>query len=148
MLSEGDEAPDFTVETTEGSFSLSDVDGPAVVFFFPKAGSRVCTAEACGFRDSLERFDDVGAEVLGISTNDDLGRLERFAEDNDLDYPLASGVDGKVADRFGLSGLLGLSHRAKRATFVVEDGVVVDTVTGLMSSDKHVEQSLEAIEAD
>lgn len=146
MLSEGDEAPDFAVETTEGSFSLSDVEGPVVVFFFPKAGSRVCTAEACGFRDSLSRFDDVGATVLGISTNDDLERLKGFADDHDLDYPLASGVDGKVAERFGLSGLLGLSHRAKRATFVVEDGVVVSSVKGLLSSDKHVEQSLEAVE--
>ncbi len=146
MLSEGDEAPDFTVETTQGSFSLSDVEGPVVVFFFPKAGSRICTSEACGFRDSLERFDDVGATVLGISTNDDLERLKGFADDHDLDYPLASGVDGKVAERFGLSGLLGLSHRAKRATFVVEDGVVVDSVKGLLSSDKHVEQSLEAVE--
>lgn len=148
MLSEGDEAPDFAVETTQGSFRLSDVEGPTVVFFFPKAGSRVCTAEACGFRDNLQSFEDVGATVLGVSTNDDLESLREFAGDKDLSYPLASGVDGKVADRFGLSGLLGLTHRAKRATFVLEDGEVVDRVKGLLSADKHVERSLEAIEAD
>jgi peroxiredoxin Q/BCP len=146
MLSTGDKAPGFTVETTQGEFTLSEQDGPVVLFFFPKAGSKVCTKEACSFRDSLDAFDGHEATVLGVSTNDSLDRLHEFADENDLDYPLVSDKSGELSDRFGLSGLLGLSQKAKRATFVVEDGKVVGVTKGLFSAEKHVEESLKAIE--
>ncbi|MDZ7687673.1 MAG: redoxin domain-containing protein [Halobacteriales archaeon] len=147
MLSKGDTAPDFTAETTQGRFTLSEASSPVVLFFFPKAGSRVCTEEACSFRDSLAEFSGRNATVVGISTNDSLERLRDFAEEHDLDYPLASDKDtgGDLSDKYGLSGLLGLSQKAKRATFVVDDGEVVEVVKGLFSSDKHVEKSLEAV---
>jgi peroxiredoxin Q/BCP len=76
-----------------------------------------------------------------------LERLREFAEEHDLDYPLASDTDedGELSKRYGLSGLLGLSQKAKRATFVVNDGEVIEVVKGLLSSDKHVEESLEAV---
>ena len=147
MLGKGDKAPDFTVETTQGNFSLSEASDPVVLFFFPKAGSRVCTKEACSFRDSLSEFTGHEATVVGISTNDSLERLREFAEEHDLDYPLISDTDedGELSKRYGLSGLLGLSQKAKRATFVVNDGEVIEVVKGLLSSDKHVEESLEAV---
>lgn len=147
MLDKGDAAPDFTVETTQGSFTLSEKDGPVVLFFFPKAGSKVCTKEACSFRDSLSAFDGHDATVLGVSTNDSLDRLREFADENGLDYPLVSDKDGELSDRYGLSGFLGLSQKAKRATFVVEDGEVIGVTKGLFSADKHVEESLEAVGA-
>ena len=147
MLSKGDKAPDFTVETTQGTFTLSEASDPVVLFFFPKAGSRVCTKEACSFRDTLSEFTGHEATVVGISTNDSLERLHEFAEEHGLDYPLISDTDedGELSERYGLSGLLGLSQKAKRATFVVNDGEVVEVVKGLLSSDKHVEESLEAV---
>ena len=147
MLSKGDKAPDFTVETTQGTFTLSEASDPVVLFFFPKAGSRVCTKEACSFRDTLSEFTGHEATVVGISTNDSLERLHEFAEEHGLDYPLISDTDedGELSERYGLSGLLGLSQKAKRATFVVNDGEVVEVVKGLLSSDKHVKESLEAV---
>lgn len=145
MLSKGAEAPDFTVETTQNDFTLSEADDPVVLFFFPKAGTKVCTKEACSFRDSLGEFNGHNATVVGISTNDTLERLREFADEHDLDYPLASDKSGKVSKRYGLSGLLGLSQKAKRATFVVDDGRVVHVTKGLFSADKHVEESLEAV---
>ena len=145
MLSKGDSAPDFTVETTQGEFTLSEAPSPVVIFFFPKAGSRVCTKEACSFRDSLDEFNGQNATVVGISTSDSLGRLRKFADEHDLDYPIASDTDGKISDRYGLSGLLGLSQKVKRATFVVDDGEVVEVVKGMFSADRHVKESLEAI---
>ena len=147
MLSKGDEGSDFTVETTQGTFTLSEASDPVVLFFFPKAGSRVCTKEACSFRDTLSEFTGHEATVVGISTNDSLERLHEFAEEHGLDYPLISDTDedGELSERYGLSGLLGLSQKAKRATFVVNDGEVVEVVKGLLSSDKHVKESLEAV---
>jgi peroxiredoxin Q/BCP len=147
MLGKGDKAPDFTVETTQGTFTLSEASNPVVLFFFPKAGTKVCTKEACSFRDSLSELTGHEATVVGISTNDSLERLREFAEEHDLDYPLISDTDedGELSKRYGLSGLLGLSQKAKRATFVVDEGEVVEVVKGLLSSDKHVDESLEAV---
>lgn len=147
MLSPGDTAPDFTAETTQGEFTLSEASSPAVLFFFPKAGTKVCTKEACSFRDSLAEFNGKNATVVGISTNDSLERLREFTDEHALDYPLVSDKDegGELSNKYGLSGLLGLSQKVKRATFVVDDGDVVEVVTGMFSADKHVEESLEAV---
>ena len=147
MLNKGDDAPDFTVETTQGTFTLSEASEPVVLFFFPKAGTRVCTKEACSFRDSLSEFNGQNATVVGISTNDSLDRLHDFAAEHDLDYPLVSDKNegGELSKRYGLSGLLGISQKVKRATFVVDERKVVEVVKGMFSSDKHVEQSLEAV---
>jgi len=147
MLDKGTDAPDFTAETTRGGFTFSEASSPVVLFFFPKAGTKVCTKEACSFRDSLAEFNGKNATIVGISTNDSLERLRDFADDHDLDYPLVSDKHegGELSKKFGLSGLLGLSQKAKRATFVVDDGEVVEVVKGLFSSEKHVEESLEAV---
>lgn len=145
MLNRGDSAPDFTVDSTQGEFKLSEADEPVVIFFFPKAGTKVCTKEACSFRDTLGEFNGHNATVVGISTNDSPERLREFADEHSLDYPLVSDKTGEVSDRYGLSGILGLSQKAKRVTFVVDEGRVVEVVKGLFSADKHVKESLEAV---
>lgn len=145
MLDRRDTAPEFTVETTQGEFTMSEADEPVVLFFFPKAGTKVCTKEACSFRDTLGEFNGKNATVVGISTNDSMERLREFADEHDLDYPLVSDRSGELSDRYGLSGLLGLSQKAKRVTFVVDNGEVIEVVKGLFSADKHVEESLEAV---
>ncbi|MDY6779941.1 MAG: peroxiredoxin, partial [Halobacteria archaeon] len=148
MLETGDDAPDFTAETTQGDFTLSEADSPVVLFFFPKAGSKVCTKEACSFRDSMAEFNDLEATVVGISPNDSLERLGEFAEKNSLDYPLISDKEGEIAELYDLSGLLGFSQKMKRVTYVVDDGKIVKSIGGLkelFSADEHVEGSLEAV---
>ena len=149
MLEEGDPAPDIEAESTQGAFHLSDVDGPVVLFFFPKAGSPVCTREACSFRDSLPAFDEVGATVVGVSPSDSAERLEQFAADNDLDYPLIADEDGSIAEAYDIAGLFGMVD--KRVTYVIDaDGVIADAVGGfveMFQAQKHVESSLAELEA-
>ncbi|XGI84434.1 peroxiredoxin [Halorutilales archaeon Cl-col2-1] len=145
MLEVGDTAPELSAETTQGRFDLSEADeeGAVVLFFFPKAGSRVCTKEACSFRDSTAEFNDVDATVVGVSSNDSLERLEEFAEKNSLDFPLVSDTDGEISKKYGAKGVLGLY--SKRVTYVIEDGEVVGRVKGMLSADRHVEGSIEAL---
>lgn len=146
MLAEGDAAPEIEADSTQGTFRLSDVEGPVVLFFFPKAGSPVCTREACSFRDSLPAFDDVGATVVGISPNDSAERLATFAEENDLDYPLIADEDGTIAEDYDIGGLFGLLD--KRVTYVVDaDGTVIDAVDGMFRAKKHVASSLDRLES-
>ncbi|MFB6284162.1 MAG: peroxiredoxin [Halobacteria archaeon] len=145
MLDLGKEAPDFKAESTRGGFVLSEAGSPVVLFYFPKAGSRVCTKEACGFRDSMAEFNDVDATVVGVSPNDSLEDLEEFAEENSLEFPLISDTDGEIADLYGIGGVLGLTRKMKRVTLVIDDMTVVKTIKGVLAADKHVEESLEAV---
>ena len=65
----GEKAPDFTLPTDgAGSVTLSKLKGKKVVlYFYPKDDTSGCTAEACGFRDSLPDFSKVKAQVIGVS---------------------------------------------------------------------------------
>lgn len=147
MLSVGDAAPEIEADSTQGDFVLSDVDGPVVLFFFPKAGSTVCTREACSFQDSLPSFEGVGATVVGVSPNDSLDRLETFAEDNGLEYPLIADEDGAIGGDYDIAGLFGLVD--KRVTYVIDaDGRIADAVSGMFRAKKHVDGSLDGLGAD
>ena len=121
-LKKGDLAPDFALESTLGHpVRLKDYreKGPVVVYFYPKAGTSVCTAEACSFRDHLPEFTGRGATVLGIST-DDLPALQKFQADNHLNFPLLSDRDGKVAEAYGVRATMKGQTVAQRVTYLVD----------------------------
>lgn len=71
-LNVGSSAPDFTLEDAYGNkYSLNDYKdkNPVIVYFYPKAGTPGCTTEACGIRDSWDKFNENGIVVLGISVD-------------------------------------------------------------------------------
>jgi peroxiredoxin Q/BCP len=132
-LKQGDLAPDFALESTLGHpVRLQDYrgKGPVVVYFYPKASTSVCTAEACSFRDHLSDFTSKGATVLGIST-DDLPALKKFQADNHLNFPLLSDPEGKVAQAYGVRGSMKGQTVAKRVTFLVGPDGHIQTVQTL-----------------
>ncbi|CAN5624579.1 peroxiredoxin [soil metagenome] len=141
----GSIAPDFRA-TDEGgnTFRLSDYGGRSVVlFFYPKANSRGCTQQACAFRDAYERFQDAGADVIGVS-RDDTDEQEAFSSQNALPYRLASDPDGSIHALYGLRKTLGILPR--RVTFVIDpSGVVVHAFDSLMQLDRHVQEALSAL---
>ena len=105
QLSVGDLAPDFTLPTADGGkVALSALRGRSVVlFFFPAAMTPGCTLEAGDFRDVQPDLRDAGYEVLGVSP-DPVEKLARFAEAENLTYPLASDVDRAVLNAYGAWG--------------------------------------------
>ena len=129
-LSPGDAAPDFTLPTDEGSFTLSDHRGSSViVYFYPAAMTPGCTTEACDFRDNLNSLVGAGYVVVGISP-DKVDSLAKFRAKEHLTFPLASDPDKKVLDAYGAFGeksLYGkLVQGVIRSTFVVgPDGAIV-----------------------
>ena len=123
-------APDFTLlDQDRNPVSLSDFSGKrVVVFFYPKAMTPGCTAEACDFRDSYQEFLAAGMAVLGVSP-DPPEDLARFREKDNLPFPLLSDADHEVAEAFGAWGPKKLYGREMvgliRSTFVLgPDGEV------------------------
>jgi peroxiredoxin Q/BCP len=126
LLTVGEPAPDFLLRDQEGnSIRLSDFRGRSVVlFFYPKAFTGGCTAEACSFRDAYEDFKDAGAEVIGISS-DRVETQEKFARQYRLPFLLLSDPDESVHQAFGVRRTLGIIKG--RATFVIDpEGIVRD----------------------
>jgi thioredoxin-dependent peroxiredoxin len=116
----GDPAPDFTLEGTDGPFTLSEHRGEIVVLlFYPGDETPVCTKQFCSYRDT--GLEDLGATVLGISAQD-LKSHKRFTEHHGLTVPLLADTEKKVAKKFGVAvPMMG----TRRATFVIdEDGIV------------------------
>ena len=107
VLKIGDFAPNFQCKDQNGNLiSLSDFKGKKVViFFYPKANTPGCTAEACSFRDYESEFQAAGAQVIGIN-DAEVSMHKSFADKYDLKYPLLSDPGQLVRKSFGASGLL------------------------------------------
>ncbi len=148
-VKEGEKAPDFELPSTNGSVRLSDFRGKKVVlYFYPKDDTPGCTAEACSFRDNIERVKKLGAVVLGIS-RDSLKSHENFAKKYGLNFPLLSDEDLKVHRLYGTwkkKKMYGKEYwGTERSTFVIdEDGRIIKAFRGV-KVDGHVDQVIEAL---
>jgi thioredoxin-dependent peroxiredoxin len=119
-LAIGEQVPDVTATTDDGrTVALSELaaDGPLVVFFYPKAFTGGCTAEACHFRDLGAEFAELGATRVGVS-RDDVATQARFAAEHGFDYPCSPTRTGRLAKAFGAKRPGPLM--SKRQTFVVD----------------------------
>lgn len=123
QLSAGDAAPQFVLESNQGSKSLSDLQGEwAVLYFYPKDNTPGCTKEACDFRDALP---GMGAQVLGVSA-DDLASHADFAEGHDLPFPLLSDPGGAVAKEYGSYGEKVISSSGQKYEGVLRSTFIID----------------------
>jgi thioredoxin-dependent peroxiredoxin len=149
MLRVGDTAPDFELpdeNNTPRKLSTLLADGPVVLFFYPAAMTKGCTAESCHFRDLAAEFAKAGAQRVGIST-DTVAKQKEFAEKNSFDYPLLSDADGTVSKQFGVKRSLDLL-RVKRATFVIgTDRVIIEVINSELNMNTHADKALAALGA-
>ena len=130
VLAPGTPAPDFTLLDQDGSpISLGDLRGEkAVLFVYPAAMTPGCTTEACDFRDSLAPLQAAGYRVLGVSP-DAPERQKRFAERDQLSYPLLSDPEHVFLQAYGAYGEKNLYGKLTvgviRSTFVIDERGVI-----------------------
>ncbi|WP_459209578.1 thioredoxin-dependent thiol peroxidase [Aquimarina rhabdastrellae] len=146
-LKAGDAAPDFSALDQDGNtITLSDFKGKKlVVFFYPKASTPGCTAEACNLRDNYQTFQAQGYEIIGVSA-DSAKRQQNFKNKQELPYPLLADEDKKVIEAFGVWGpkkFMGREYDGiHRTTFVIdENGIIVDVITKVKTKE-HAAQIL------
>lgn len=142
----GDRAPDVTLTTHDGRrVTLDDFrrKQAVVLFFYPKDNTRICTREACAFRDAYEEFVEAGAVVIGVSGDSDESHRE-FAEKYRLPFLLVADVDGSLRRAFGVPKTLGLLPG--RVTYVIDrDGIVRSIFNAPLQSQKHVDEALRTV---
>lgn len=121
----GDAAPDFTLPTDAGApLALSSLRGrPVVLYFFPRADTATCTAQACALRDLFPRFDAAGAVVLGVSP-DTVRAQARFRAKYALPFTLLPDAEHAVAEAYGVwveKSMYGRQFMGvERTTFVLD----------------------------
>lgn len=130
----GDAAPRFSgVDQNGTKHTLEDYKGKKlVVFFYPKANTPGCTAEACDLRDNYERFQANNYELLGVSA-DSAKAQKKFEEKYDFPFALLADEDKSVINAFGVWGpkkFMGKEYDGiHRTTFVInEDGIIEDII--------------------
>ena len=146
-LQPGDKAPHFSAKDQDGNIhKLEDYkDKKLVVFFYPKASTPGCTAEACNLRDHWERFQAEGYEILGVSA-DSQKRQQNFKNKKDLPFPLLADEDKEVIHAFEVWGpkkFMGKKYDGiHRTTFVIDEkGVISDVISKVKTKD-HAAQIL------
>ena len=123
-LAVGAPAPHVTAIDQEGKpIAFADVyaKGITLVYFYPKAGTSGCTAEACSLRDSYDKLKAKGLHIIGVS-RDSAASQKSFQTQYKLPFTLVADTDGKVAEAFGVPMMLGgLLPIASRQSFIVKD---------------------------
>lgn len=147
LVKEGEKAPNFSAEDQDGKVhNLVDYRGEKlVVFFYPKASTPGCTAEACNLRDNWERFQNEGYEILGVSA-DSPKKQQNFKKKHNLPFPLLADEDKKVINAFGVWGpkkFMGRNYDGiHRTTFVIDEEGMIEQVIDKVKTKDHAEQIL------
>ena len=106
-----DQIPDFSLSDQLGVARTSkQAKGrPLVLFFYPKDDTPGCTAENCGFRDKYDLFKLFGAEVWGVSGDDEASHRS-FADKNKLPFPLLCDTENSLRKAFGVPKAVSYTH--------------------------------------
>lgn len=127
-LTAGNPAPEVSLPNQHGETTVPDLSTPTVLYFYPEDSTPGCTTEAEQFGLESESYEDAGVEVYGIST-DDVDTHAEFAAAADVEFDLLADPDGEVVDAYDVER--DPSDRAKRTTFVVDDGEVQAVYEGV-----------------
>ena len=148
MLKIGDKVPDFKgVDQDGNAISYQDFIGKKlVVFFYPKASTPGCTAEACDLRDNENALNAQGYHLVGVSA-DSVKRQKNFAEKNSLPFPLLADENHDILNAFGVWGPKKFMGREfdgiHRTTFIIDEKGVITDVIEKVKTKEHAKQILE-----
>ena len=147
MLKVGDQLPEFVSVNQDGeTVNSQDLLGKKlVIFFYPKASTPGCTAEACDLRDNFARFQANNYALLGVSA-DSAKAQAKFIEKYELPFPLLADEDKSVIQAFGVWGpkkFMGKEYDGiHRTTFVIDENGIIEEVISDVKTKAHAAQIL------
>jgi len=150
VINEGDQAPDFTLQSDAGTdVTLSLLRGrPVVLYFYPRDDTPGCTTQACGIRDAYGEFQRADAVVLGVSPDDESSHV-KFREKYELPFTLLADTDHSVSEQYGVWGEKKFAGKrymgVKRSTFVIDADGTVKTVMHDVKPATHADDVLAAL---
>tara|TARA_A100001011_G_scaffold290979_1_gene302534 strand:- start:382 stop:846 length:465 start_codon:yes stop_codon:yes gene_type:complete len=148
ILKVGDKVSDFSSLDQHGNtIKLTDFSGKKlIVFFYPRANTPGCTAQACNLRDSYGDLISKGYSLLGVSA-DSIKHQKSFSDKFNFPFSLLSDTDHKIINIFGVWGpkkFRGKEYEGiNRTTFVINENGLVDRVIDKVKTKDHASQILE-----
>jgi thioredoxin-dependent peroxiredoxin len=146
LIEVGARAPSFQLPDSSGKIVNSDDfigKNNLVVYFYVKDFTSGCTRETCSFRDAYQDFKNLGAEVIGISSDSETSH-DAFAKKHQVPFILLSDQKGSARKAFGVKRTLGIMPG--RVTFLIDKkGVVRDVFSSATNMDAHVEEALRVL---
>ena len=148
MLKVGDSLPEFVGTNQEGKEINSEQfkGKKLVVFFYPKASTPGCTAEACNLRDNYSVLKKKGYQLLGVSA-DSVKRQKNFSDKNELPFDVIADENHDIIDKFGVWQLKKFMGREfmgiVRTTFVFDENGICNQVIDQVKTKDHASQILE-----
>jgi peroxiredoxin Q/BCP len=146
-LKKGGQAPKFSGVDQDGiTHKLSDYTGKKlVVFFYPKANTPGCTAEACDLRDNFERFKTNNYAIIGVSADSQKDQA-KFKNKFEFPFPLLADEDKSVIQAFGVWGpkkFMGKEYDGiHRTTFIIDENGLIEEVISDVKTKEHANQIL------
>jgi|TARA_B100001057_G_scaffold162854_1_gene163506 peroxiredoxin Q/BCP len=143
----GDKVPEFSVSDDLGNIqSLSDYFGKKlIIFFYPKANTPGCTAEACDLRDHYKELKEAGYSLLGVSA-DSSKTQHNFSKKFNFPFPLLADENKEVINIFGVWGpkkFMGKEYEGiLRKTFIIDEKGIVERVIEKVKTKEHASQIL------
>lgn len=147
-LKQGDSVPNFSVKDDQGhTISLQDYKGKKlIVFFYPKANTPGCTAQACNLRDNYTVLQEQGYHLLGVSA-DSVKQQANFKNKYKFPFPLLADEEKVVINTFGVWGPKKFMGRAydgiHRITFLIDENGVIEKVIDQVKTKEHAKQIVE-----
>lgn len=147
MIRTGDKIPEFTLQNQDGEpIKIQDIIGKKtlVLYFYPKDDTPGCTKEACSFRDQYTVFQDLGCEVIGISSDTPKAH-KAFAIKYKLPFPLLADENKEVRTLFGVpKSFLGLLPG--RVTYIIDtEGIVRGIFNSQLNATQHIDEALKVV---
>ena len=148
MLKIGDNLPDFSCQDDKGNtVTQDDFNGKNIVlFFYPRANTPGCTAQACNLSENYDRLTKAGYSVFGVSA-DQVKHQSSFSNKfGGFPYPLLADVNKDIINSFGVWGpkkFMGREYEGiLRTTFVTDDKGVITRVIDKVKTKDHTNQIL------
>ena len=144
MLDLNSKLPEFSLPAQDGkTYTDKNFKGSKLVlYFYPKANTPGWTNEAVSFRDSQKALEELNVEIVGVS-KDSIKSQKKFADKNNLTFPLLSDTEGDLGNKFGVLNLVGI---IKRSTFIFdEEGILIKKYEKVKNPGEHGGEVLEFI---
>ena len=148
MLKIGDKIPNLDLITHKGEkINLNDFKGKKIVlFFYPRANTPGCTAEACNLNDNYSNFKNKGYEIIGVSP-DEVKKQNSFAEKFGFKYNLIADDSKKLIEAFGVWGKKKFRGKeyfgVMRTTFIINEDGLIERIIEKVNTKEHSFQILE-----
>jgi peroxiredoxin Q/BCP len=148
---EGTKAPLFELPDQAGNkIALKDLLGKKnlILYFYPKDMTPGCTTEACSFRDNIDGFRKLNAQVVGIS-GDSSASHQKFIDKHALNFPLLADVGNEIGKRYGVYKMKSMYGREymgyERSTMVIDKAGIIRKVFPKVKVNGHTAEVMNAL---